>query len=93
MPVPATGFDVDLSLYDDFSRNPNGSIEGETPIAGGNWATAGESVPTIQNGYLVNNGGPNQTVGYLYSIHNHLAPPVRAQGARTERPPLGGLSV
>lgn len=68
MPVPATGFDVDLSLYDEFSRYPDGSIQGQAPIVGANWKESGEVPPTIDHHYLVSKAQNGQRPGYLYSI-------------------------
>jgi hypothetical protein len=66
MPVPSTGFDVDLSLYDDFSRYSDGvAMNGQSPIVGATWVTTGADLPKIQNHYLISDG-----IGYLYSIQS-----------------------
>lgn len=72
MPVLATNVDTYLCMYDDFSRYANNStMDGQAPIAGANWHTAGETpsyYPTVLNGCLVSQ--QSNKLGYLYSIQS-----------------------
>lgn len=70
MTVLATSFDTYLALYDDFTRYADNVVmDGQRPIAGMNWRTAGATAPKISGGYLVSGtADSHQQIGYLYSI-------------------------